>query len=211
MRNTRLALLAAAAVLAAALPASAQGIDLHADGGYHSLSATESAKAVFDTSGGPTFGGGIGYRFGSGLYVEAGARTFSRSGERVFVASAGSPVFKLGFPLDIKITPVFGTVGWRFMPNSLARPYVGAGGGMASFKEESTVAGELTSTSQSKAEFHGVVGVELGRGRFRVSAEGVYSSIPNAIGISGVSKVYGENDLGGFSILARLTFTTSRR
>ncbi len=211
MRTTPQVLLAAGLVVAAALPAAAQGIDIHIDGGYHSLLATESAKAVFDGSGGPTFGGGVGYRFGRGLYVEAGARVFKKSGERVFVASTGSPVFKLGFPVDVKITPAFGTVGWRFLPHSLVRPYVGVGGGMAWFEEVSTVAGEVTTLSESNAEFHGLIGAELGRGRFRFSAEAVYSSIPDAIGLTGVSKVYGETDLGGLSILGRVTFTTSRR
>ena len=129
----------------------------------------------------------------------------------MFVASATSPVFKLGFPIDLEVTPVFGTVGWRFLPASIVHPYVGAGGGMASYKEVSTVAGEVTETSESKTQFHGLVGVEFGKGRFRFSAEGVYSSIPDAIGLSGVSEVYQENDLGGFSVLGRLTFTLSKR
>lgn len=211
MRMTRIALLAALPLAASAWPAAAQGLDIHGEVGYLSLAATESAKAVFDSSGGVTFGGGIGYRFRSGLYFEAGARTFSKSGERVFVASPASPVYKLGFPVEVKITPVVGTVGWRFLPHSLVRPYVGAGGGMASYSEESTVAGEVTKTSESKPEFHGLIGVEAGRGRFRFAVEGVYSSISDAIGLSGVSEVYGEKDAGGFSILGRLTFTTSKR
>jgi hypothetical protein len=211
MRITGLALLAASALLAGALPVAAQGIDVHGEIGYLSLSAKDSATAVFDSSGGLTFGGGLGYRFRSGLYVEAGVRTFSKTGERVFVASPGSPVYPLGFPLEVKITPVYGTIGWRFLPHSLVKPYLGAGGGMASYSEESTVAGEVTQTSESKAEWHGVLGVEVGRGRFRIAAEGVYSTIPDAVGLSGVSKVYGETDAGGFTLLGRLTFTTSKR
>jgi hypothetical protein len=48
--------------------------------------------------------------------------------------------------------------------------------------------------------------VEFGKGRLRVAAEGGYAFVPNSLGIGGVSKVYGEKDLGGFSVVGKLIF-----
>src|SRR5512143_3537226 len=81
-------------VLLAIAPAGAQGLAVFGTGGYFSMSAADSAKAVFDSSGGPTFGGGLSYGIGKHFYVEGAVREFSKEGERVFVKSAGDPVFK---------------------------------------------------------------------------------------------------------------------
>jgi hypothetical protein len=35
----------------------------------------------------------------------------------------------------------------------------------------------------------------------------MYSVVPNSLGLGGVSKVYGEKDIGGLSIVGRLIFT----
>ena len=47
-------------------------------------------------------------------------------------------------------------------------------------------------------------GVEVGRGHLRFGAEVGFSSVPDAIGVGGVSKVYGEDDLGGLHALGKL-------
>ena len=126
---------------AMAAPAAAQGFAINAQGGYFGMKATDSAKAVFDSSGGFTGGGGLSYAFGKHLYVEAGARYFSKAGEKVFVAAHGDPVFKLGFPLKARLIPAYGTLGFRLAGKSALVPYVGVGGGVTSYHEESTVAG----------------------------------------------------------------------
>jgi hypothetical protein len=136
--------------------------------------------------------------------VSAGARTFSKEGERVFVAQTSAPVQKLGFPLTVRLTPVFVSLGYRFRDGRTIVPYVGLGGSITSYKEESEVAGESFNESRSKAGFLGVAGVEVGRGTFRFGAEVGYSAVPDAIGLEGVSKVYGENDLGGPHAIGKL-------
>jgi Outer membrane protein beta-barrel domain len=199
-------------VAAMAAPAAAQGFAINAQGGYFGMKASESAKAVFDSSGGFTGGGGLSYAFGKHLYVEGGVRYFSKTGEKVFVASAGSPVFKLGFPLKARLLPIYGTIGYRFMGGKSALvPYLGVGGGVTSYREESTVADVATTESQSKASFHGLLGLEYGRGHLRLAVEGLYVAVPNAIGVGGVSKVYGEDDLGGFTALGKLVYSFGTR
>jgi hypothetical protein len=215
MHRLRGALLGAAvvsSVLAATAPASAQGLAIHAHGGYFGMKASDSAKAVFDSSGGFTGGGGISYGFAKHFYVEAGARYFSKSGEKVFVAGPGDPVFKLGFPLEMRLIPIYGTLGYRFLGGKSAFvPYLGVGGGVTSYREESTVAGIVTTESQSKASFHGVLGLEYGKGHLRFAVEGLYTAVPDAIGVGGVSKVYGEDDLGGFVGQAKLIYSFGTR
>ena len=198
--------------LAASRPAAAQGFaaDLHA--GYFGMAASESAKAVFGSTGGLTLGGGIRYGFGKHLFVEAGARVFSKDGERVFVASAGGPVAHLGFPLKARLIPAYATIGYRFgRGKSVLVPYLGVGGGVTSYREESTVAGLALSESQSKASGHALVGLEYGRGHVRFAAEAIYTTVPNALGVGGVSKVYGEDNLGGFCAQGKLIFSRRTR
>ena len=179
-------------------------IAIEAQAGYFEMAASNSASAVFDSSGGGTFGGALRYTFWRGAFVSAGARTFSKEGERVFVATANSAVQKLGFPLSIRLTPVFATVGYRFRNGNLIVPYVGAGVSITSYKEESEVAGEAFNTDLTKTGFVGAAGLEVGRGHFRFGAEAGYSSVPSALGLGGVSKVYGEDDLGGTYVIGKL-------
>lgn len=189
---------------------SAGELGLEMQVGYFDLAASRSANAVFGSSGGATVGGGARWVFGNsgkGLFVSAGARTFSKEGERVFLASASGPIAKLGFPLSVRITPIFATAGWRFaIGKSPFVPYAGLGLSRTSFKEESEVAGELFEESRSETGFQGLAGLEYGRGPLRFGAEFVYSRVPDAVGLGGVSKVYGEDDIGGLSVLGKVVF-----
>ncbi len=199
------AALATSALLAlAALPSAAGELALEVHAGYFQMAAGNSASALFDSSGGGTFGGAGRFTFWRSAYVSAGARAFSKDGERVFVATPNSVVQKLGFPLSVRITPAFLTVGYRFRDGKRIVPYAGIGGLLAFYKEESEVTGESFNESRSKGGFLGVAGVEVGRGTFRIGAEVGYSAVPDAIGIGGVSKVYGEKDLGGLHAIGKL-------
>jgi len=175
------------------------------EGGYFAMSASKSAKAVFDgSSGGFTGGGSLRYVIGRSFFVGAGARYFERTGERVFIADASSPAFPLGHPLTFRTVPVYGMVGWRFMPDSRLVPYVAVGAGSTSVKEKSVVGEIEESQSQSKFSGHIMGGVEWGRGPFRFGAEVMYTTVPDTIGIGGVSKIYNEKDVGGFSLVGKI-------
>ena len=105
----RTALCTAALLAAAAAPVSAGEFGISGDAGYMDLtSAKKSAQAVFDgSSGGFTAGGSLRYVFGRTFFVAAGARFFDKTGERAFVADASSPVFPLGHPLKLTLTPLY--------------------------------------------------------------------------------------------------------
>lgn len=206
--RTRSAIPAAAALLLAtsapSLQAAAWSVAL--EGGYFDMTnASKSADAVFGSSGGFTWGGELGVALGEHFFVAGGARYFSKSGERVFVADASGEAFPLGHPLEVRLVPVFASVGYRFGSGRL-RPYVGAGGGFTSFREESSVAGVTETSSETKLSGHVLAGLEFGSGRARFGAELVWSFVPDAIGVGGVSQVYGESDVGGLHLLGKIVF-----
>lgn len=211
MRRRGLVVLATALLGGAAPAARAQGLIADAHLGMTSFSASNSMKAVFDSSSAPTFGGRVGWVFGRGIYAALSVRSLSEDGERVFVADTSSPVFKLGHPLSMSLLPVDLTVGYRFRTRRWFTPYVGLGGGKVSYEEKSTVGGVTEQESRSKASWHVLGGVEVGRGRLRVAAEALYSGVPDGIGVGGVSKVYGESDLGGFTLLGKVVFAPRSR
>jgi opacity protein-like surface antigen len=207
MRHRRLTTLAAAlvpALLLAAPPAGAGEIAVEGQAGYRDLAFSHTATAVFGSTGGGTFGGAARYTFWRGAFVSAGFRTFSKDGERVFLASSTAPVQKLGFPVSLKIDSFPVMVGYRFRRGHLIVPYVAAGAAITKYDETSTVAGETFDESVSKTGFTGAGGVEVGRGIFRFGAEAGYTTVSGAIGKDGVSKVYGEDDIGGFHAIGKL-------
>jgi hypothetical protein len=192
-------------VLAAlvAAPAAAGELALEAHAGQFQMAARDAASAVFGSSAGGTFGGAVRYTFWRGAFVTAGARTFSKEGERIFVASPSSPVQRLGFPLKVRLTPIFLAVGYRLRDGKLVVPYAGLGASFTSYSEESDVAGESFNESHTDGGFVGFAGVEVGRGMFRVGAEAGYTTTPGAVGLSGVTKVYNEDDLGGWHVVGK--------
>lgn len=209
-RHVVLALVALLVPIASA--AQDSGLTLDVAAGYQDLtSASNSAKAVFDgSSGGISYGGGLRYVFGNGFYIGGFVRYFSRDGERVFVASPGGEVFRLGHPLSLRLIPVHGTLGWRFGQGFL-RPYVGGGAGVTSYREESMVGGVTESASETKVSAHLLGGLEFGRGSLRFATEAMWTTVPDSLGVGGVSQVYDESDLGGLSIVGKVMFNVGGR
>ena len=198
-------LLATSALLALlALPAAAGELAVEGQGGWFDMAAKDSATALFGSTGGATFGGAVRYTFWRGAFATAGFRTFSMDGERVFLASSTGQVQKLGFPLSVKIDSFPVLVGYRFRDGHLIVPYVAAGATVTKYEETSDVAGESFDESLTKTGFTGAGGVEVGRGLFRFGAELGYTTASSAIGVGGVSKVYGEDDIGGFYAVGKV-------
>jgi hypothetical protein len=204
MEPRRLAPLAALLGLVLVAPSGAGELAFEGQAGYFGMSASNSASAVFDSTGGPTFGGAARLAFWRGAFLAVGARTFSREGERVFVLSPSSPVQKLGFPVEVRLTPLFVSAGYRLRQGSLLVPYASAGVAITRYNETSDVAGQSFDESFTKTGFTGAIGVEVGRGTFRFGGEVGYTSVPEAIGVGGVSKVYGEDDIGGWHAVGKV-------
>ena len=191
-------IVAAAVAVACAGSAAAGEVAINLEGGWAELSnAKRSAEAVFDgASGGFTFGAGVRWSVTPSIY-----------GERAFVSAPDQPPFGLGHPLSLRLIPVHAQAGWRFRPGTSFVPYVGLGVGLTSYREESTI-GDIAEPTISETKFSGLVsaGLEYGSGPVRFGVDLSYSTVPDSLGVGGVSQVYGEDDLGGFTALGRIVF-----
>lgn len=203
-----------ALVALAAAPLAAQGFFLAGEGGYFDATGiTRSLNALAGSSRFPTFGIESGWVFRRGLYASAGGAFFpDKEGERVFVAVPAAPVFKLGFPLTLKRRAAFLNVGWRFLTKKRFMPYAAVGGELVSLEETSDVAGEVLADSQTKGGFRFLAGLEWkAAGSLHFGVEAIGSTVPRAVGVGGVSEVYGEDDIGGLTVLAKVIWSPTRK
>ena len=192
-------------------PASGQsrGIEI---GGYGLVGATtfraaDTFDAVFGTSRGTTFGGGVsvGLPWG-GLFVEVGAWRFKKdNGQRVF--RSGGQTFKLGIPLHVTLTPIEVTGGWRFRGlSSRFIPYVGAGVNSSAYNESSDFSAAGEDVRDRFSGYHMLGGGEVKLSRFvGLAGEVVWATVPDAVGAGGVSAAFGDTDLGGTSVRVKVT------
>jgi hypothetical protein len=185
--------------------------------GFQSFTATDSFKAVLDTSSGPVFGGGAGLLFGRNVFVDVMVTRFSADGTRVLVTDGGE-IFDLGIDTGVTVTPIDVSVGWRFAgtprlgptgrPRFRAVPFAGGGFGVQQYEETSEFAESGDDVSDTHGSYHVLGGVELPFTRhLGVTADVLYRWVPDAIGQAGVSAVYDETDLGGTQVRFRFTYT----
>jgi hypothetical protein len=79
--------------------------------------------------------------------------------------------------------------------------YVGGGPGVYLFEERSDLADDSENVDESHASYHVLVGGEArATDWISVALEGMYTTVPNAIGDDGISEFFGEENLGGFTI-----------
>jgi hypothetical protein len=169
--------------------------------GLMSFTATDT----FDTFGSPVgsiLGGGarVGLPLG-GLFVSVGGWRFSQTGERVFIFD--DEVFSLGTPMEVTITPLEFAAGWRFRlrRSPQFRPYVSGGISSYGYKEVSEFASAEENVDERFTGYHLAAGAEFHMERWLgAGVELNWTSVPDAIGDAGVSRVFNETNLGGTSI-----------
>jgi hypothetical protein len=207
-----------AAVLAVGSPAFAQARQAPADQpkvdvagfmmmGLVNFTAADSFEVTVGSPLGSIFGAGV--RVGlplGGLYAGLGGWRYSHRGERVFVS--GSEVFRLGIPLEVTVTPIELSAGWRFRFRRAPRfrPYVA--GGFTSFRYEET--SDFATASENVSErfkgFHMTGGADIQVERWiGVGLELNWTTVRDAIGRGGVSAAFDETNLGGTSFRFRIT------
>ncbi len=201
--------LSALLIAAGAVPSAAQAVDIKGYGmvGSMRFAASESFEAVLGSSSGVIFGGGaeVGLPLG-GLYVGIGAWRFEDEGERVFIS--GSDVFPLGIPLNVTITPIEITGGWRFRNLSpRVVPYVGGGWSSFGYEETSEFAEAEEDASERFTGFHVLGGAEVRVLQWMgIAGEIAWTRIPDGLGTPGsASEHFGETDLGGTSLRLKIT------
>ncbi len=189
-------------------PARAGNFGLMIDAGLRTLSnSPDTEKAIFQSQRGIGAGGGLSYDAGSHWRFGLEGRRVSRDGERAFALDRGSPAFRLGHPLRFTLTEALATASYRFGKIGGISPYAGLGGGFASWKERSDIAGVTESESGTAGLFEGRLGLEREQGFLRLAIEGGITFVPNAVGVGGISKAYEESDLGGMFLVAKIGFS----
>lgn len=185
------------------------------DVGVTVFSATQSFKAILGRPAGPLFGGGLELGLPKHLFLSVGASRFRRTGHRVFAFKG--EVFELNEPAIITITPLEITAGYRFTgsaqpgtragaPSKLI-PYVGGGVGWHKYMETSAHSTEADDAHETFAGYQVVGGLEMPLQKWMaLAAEAQFASVPNALGQdpNGVSSVYNEHDLGGFTVRVKV-------
>jgi opacity protein-like surface antigen len=199
------ALIAAAA--SAPFPARAQSefmVRGFADAGSTTFTAAESFKAVLGSERGPVFGGGAEVVTPQGVFVSIRASRFRSTGQRVFLFNGQR--FDLGVPVTVTITPLELSAGYRFALGRLV-PYGGGGVGWHRYEETSRFAEAAEDFKESFQGYHALAGIELRFARWIAGgAEAQWATVPDALGQdpNGVSREFGESNLGGITLRARV-------
>lgn len=164
----------------------------------NSMAASQTFDAIFEktTFKATGFGGEV-LGLWKGVFARIAVSSMRETGSRAVVFD-GEPV-RLGIPLTLELRPLEIGAGWRLAP--LARGRVVPYGGIAllrvGYKESSDFAdpSEDESTAFSGTGVFG--GVEVRVAPWIIAGvEGQYRSV-NALGTGGISKEFGEKNLGG--------------
>ena len=177
---------------------------------FNNMAAKESFEAVLGTSQLKGFGGGVEVDIWKHLFVRVAGTQARDTGSRVFVS--GSEVFPLGIPLTVTMTPIEAGGGWRFETKSgRLTPYAGVSYLSMGYAEESDFAEAGENTSERFAGQAVFGGAEFRIWKWFIAAgEAQYRRVPNALGAGGVSKDFGESDLGGVTARIMIGFRTKR-
>lgn len=175
--------------------------------GWMTMTASESFDTIVGSHASPIYGGGarIGLPWG-GLFAEVGAWRYHESGERVFVSNGTT--FPLGIHSDVTMTPLELSAGWRFRVRKRPRltPYAGGGYTSMRYQETADFSASGDDVDENFNGFHVFGGAEYKVSKWLgLAAEADLTDVPNAIGESGVSSVFNEDNLGGFSFRFKLT------
>jgi opacity protein-like surface antigen len=178
------------------------GIRGYAEGSYQWFTASDSFKAILDTSGGFFYGGGAQAYFGP-VYVDVGISNFEKTGQRAFVFEG--EVFRLGVRDLVLMTPLVVTAGYRFREQNGMVAYLGGGVGSLKFEEVSDGADPNEDVNERFTSYHAVGGLEYAATRWLfVAGEVRYATVPDAIGAPGIAAEFDESNLGGFSVAVKL-------
>ena len=175
--------------------------------GNINFTAAESFDAILGAPSGPIFGGGarVGLPWG-GLFVDVGAWRFHADGERAFVFQ--NEAIGLGIPVDVTVTPIEISAGWRFRVRKLPKliPYIAGGLTSMRYQEISDFSTPAEDVDERFNGYHALGGAEYKITRWLgVAGEASWTTVPDAIGEAGVSKAFNETNLGGTTLRLKVT------
>ena len=175
--------------------------------GVMNFTAAKSFEATLGSPFGSIYGGGarVGLPLG-GLFVGVSGWRFSHGGQRVFIYN--DEAIPLGVPMEVTITPIELTAGWRFRLRRTPQfhPYVSGGLSSYSYREVSDFATPAENFEERFTGYHLAGGAEVQVERWiGVGLEVNWTTVADAIGDSGVSERFRETDLGGATLRFKIT------
>jgi opacity protein-like surface antigen len=185
-------------------------IDAHIQFGRLSQTARDSFAAILGTSSGQVFGAGAELALRNGLFVRADVSYFRDEGERVEMIDG--EIVPLGIPLTLSLTPIEFSGGYRFSAIRFGRrgqltlvPFAGAGAGIVRFREETDDSNPDEQASEGFTSYHLLIGLDVPLGRrVAIGTELTRRWVRDGLGSGGISEAFGETDLGGTTMLARM-------
>jgi opacity protein-like surface antigen len=171
-----------------------------------SFDATQTFEAVIGKSQLTSAGAAIeATNLVSRVFARVAFSRQSADGERVFIID-NTPL-PLGIPLRVEMTPIEIAAGWRQPLGRGARlaAYGGAGFLLLGYQETSDFGDDGDNSDERFTGYLVLGGVDVNV--FKGLTGGVevqYRSVADAIGDAGVSKVFGETNLGG--VVVRVLF-----
>jgi len=179
-------------------PAHPASVRLFGTVAYQRFSAVDSFEALYGSASAPVFGGGVDVSLAGRFFVQGEVTYLKRTGERAFVFNG--EVFPLGIEQEMSLTPIGITFGYRPAGRGRVTPYVGGGLLVAFYREQSEL-GDDGDVRETAFGGQGIAGAEIRLARlFATAIEGGYRYIPGILGEDGISKEFGEKDLGGFTV-----------
>ena len=110
--------------------------------------------------------------------------------------------------VEITVTPIEISAGWRFRIRRAPKliPYAAGGFTILKYQETSDFASGDEDADDSFSGYHLLGGAEYKIKRWLgVAGEASWSTVPDAIGESGVSEAFDETDLGGTTFRVKVT------
>ena len=197
---------------APARPATRQPLAIRGFGdlGIIRFAAGDAFEATLGSASGVFFGGGVEVVLPQQWFVGLRLSHFDKSGERVFVQD--NEVFPLGIDMEVAITPIEVSAGYRFRGRTRNLiPYLGGGIGWHRYTETSDFADAAENVKETFTGYHVLGGAEYRVGRmFAIAGEGQWTTVPDALGQdpNGVSAAFDDTNLGGVAF--RVKFVVGR-
>ena len=167
------------------------------------FTAQDSFDTILGESFGPLFGGGGQVVFPNGVFAQVGLERFRETGTRALLS--GTQVFTVDFPEQITVTPLTITAGYRAIRPGPLTGYLGVGFGWHKLEEEPLALPTAERISTGHAGFHVLGGAEYSILPWVwLAGEVQWASVPKAIGETGVSAFFEEDDLGGTTFRLKL-------
>lgn len=166
------------------------------------MSASSTFNAVFGSSSMVGFGGGGEVlNLWKKVFARVAVTSASNTGSRAYFT--GVDLIPTNVPVEVGITTVELSAGWRQSLKKHPRFAFYGGGGVviANYRETSSFAQPGDDSAQGDSGYSVFGGMEVTVWKYVIAGvEGQYKSIANALGEGGLSKAYGEDNLGGAAI-----------